>query len=86
MGYIGYCPKAGQFPGSVTSARYRTDGSWGGGPGSPGLDRYTVRFEAGMVVVDLSEHVTGEPRSGEPDDGKAECEFTGIKPLGRANG
>lgn len=84
MGHVGYCPKAGQFQGSVTSARYRTDGTWAGGPVDRGLDRYTVRFEAGMVVVDLSEHVAGEPASGEPDDGKAECRFTGTKPRGKA--
>lgn len=83
MGHVGYCPKAGQFQGSVTSARYRTDGTWAGGPVNRGLDRYTVRFEAGMVVVDLSEHVTGEPATGDPGDGAVECEFTGTKPRGK---
>ena len=83
MGYVGYCPKAGQFQGSVTAARYRTDGMWAGGPVNRGLDRYTVRFEADMVVIDLSEHVTGEPAEGEPDDKAVECEFTGTKPRGK---
>lgn len=86
MGHVGYCPTAGQFQGSVTSARYRTDGTWAGGPVDRGLDRYTVRFEAGMVVVDLSEHVTGEPSTGEPDDGKAECAFKGMRARGSAEG
>lgn len=86
MGYVGYCPKAGQFQGSVTSARYRPDGTWAGGPATRGLDRYTVRFEAGMVVVDLSEHVAGEPATGEPDDGKAECTFEGTRARGSAAG
>jgi hypothetical protein len=86
MGYVGYCPKAGQFQGSVTSARYRTDGTWAGGPATRGLDRYTARFEAGMVVVDLSEHVAGEPATGEPDDTTAECTFEGTRARGSVAG
>jgi hypothetical protein len=83
MGYVGYCPQAGQYQGSVTAARYRTDGTWAGGPVNRGLDRYTVRFEAGMVVVDLSEHVTGDPAAGDPDDKAVECEFSGTEPRGK---
>lgn len=83
MGHVGHCQKAGQFQGSVTSARFRTDGTWAGGPVSRGLDRYTVRFEAGMVVVDLAEHVTGEPASGDPDDKAVQCSFTGTRPRGK---
>lgn len=82
MGYVGYCRKANQMQGSVTAARFRTDGTWAGGPNPRGLDRYTVRFEAGKVVVDLSEHVTGDPASGKAQSKKATCEFTG-KPGGR---
>ena len=85
MGYVGYCPRAKQFQGSVTSGRYRTDGSWAGGPAGRGLDRYTVRFEAGMGVVDLNEHVTGEPATGEPDSDRADCRFAGTRQRGRAN-
>jgi hypothetical protein len=83
MGYVGHCPKARQFQGSVTSARFQTDGTWVGGPVNSGLDRYTVRFEAGMVVVDLSEHVTGDPAEGDPDDDAVECTFTGTNPRGK---
>jgi hypothetical protein len=85
MGYVGYCPRAEQFQGSVTSGRYRTDGSWAGGPGGRGLDRYAVRFEANMVVVDLNEHVAGDPASGEPENNRANCYFTGTRPRGKAN-
>jgi Rieske Fe-S protein len=85
MGHIGYCPKAKQFQGSVTSGRYRMDGTWVGGPARRGLDRYTARFEAGMVVVDLNEHVTGEPATGEPRTNRANCRFTGTRARGKAN-
>jgi hypothetical protein len=82
LGYVGYCPKAGQFQGSVTSTRFNPDGTWAGGPVDRGLDRYTVRFEADMVVVDLSEHVTGAPAEGDPATDKADCEFTGTRARG----
>lgn len=83
MGYVGYCPEAELFQGSVTSARFRTDGSWAGGPSDRGLDRYDVRFEAGKVVVDLSSHVTGDqPRFDEITD-RPSCVFDG-QPRGTA--
>lgn len=77
MGYVGWCPKAEQLQGSVTSARFGTDGGWEGGPDDRGLDRYTVRFEANNVVIDLSEHIIGEPATGDARDKKATCAFTG---------
>lgn len=83
MGRVGYCPDAGQFQGTVTSARFGTDGTWAGGPIGRGLDRYAVRFEAGMVVVDLTEHVAGEPAVGDPVDNKSVCQFTGNRPRGK---
>jgi hypothetical protein len=75
MGYVGYCPEADLMQGSVTSAQFRTDGTWAGGPSDRGLDRYTVRFEAGKVVVDLSEHVIGDPADGDAVDAEVECVF-----------
>lgn len=82
LGAVGYCPRAGQFQGTVTAARFAEDGSWAGGPVTRGLDRYTVRFEAGRVVVDLSEHVVGDPAEGDPVDGPS-CEFRGRNARGR---
>jgi hypothetical protein len=75
MGYVGYCPKADLMQGSVTSAQFRLDGTWAGGPNNRGLDRYAVRFEAGKVVIDLSEHVIGDPAEGNAVDAKANCIF-----------
>jgi hypothetical protein len=75
MGYVGYCQEAGMFQGSVTSAQFRTDGTWAGGPGGRGLDHYAVRFEAGKVVVDLSEHVIGDPAEGDTVEADEECVF-----------
>lgn len=83
MGYVGLCPKAGQLQGSVTTARFDTDGSWAGGPTDRGLDQYKVSYEAGKVVVDLSEHVTGDPAEGDGEAGRAKCEFSG-KARGKA--
>jgi hypothetical protein len=75
MGYVGYCPDAKLMQGSVTSSQFRTDGTWAGGPINRGLDRYTVRFEAGKVVVDLSEQVVGDPADGDPVDAEVDCVF-----------
>lgn len=84
MGHVGYCPAAAELQGSVTPARFGTDGLWLSGPVSRGLDQYAVRFEAGMVVVDLSEHVTGEPATGEPVERAETCVFAGTRPRGKA--
>jgi hypothetical protein len=80
MGYVGYCPKADMLQGSLTSAQFNTDGTWAGGPGNRGLDRYTVRYEANKVVVDLSEHVRGDVADRDEDEVEAEatCEFDGA--------
>jgi hypothetical protein len=75
MGYVGYCAEAGMFQGSVTAAQFRTDGTWAGGPSRRGLDHYAVRFEAGKVVVDLSEHVIGDPGEGDEVEADEECVF-----------
>jgi hypothetical protein len=75
MGYVGYCPEAELFQGSVTTAQFRLDGTWAGGPTNRGLDRYAVRYEAGKVVIDLSEHVIGDPADGDPVDAEADCAF-----------
>jgi hypothetical protein len=75
MGYVGFCPEADLMQGSVTSAQFRTDGTWAGGPINRGLDRYAVRFEAGKVVVDLSEHVIGDPGEGDPVEAEVNCVF-----------
>jgi hypothetical protein len=75
MGFVGYCPEAEMFQGSVTTAQFGLDGSWAGGPINRGLDRYAVRFEAGKVVIDLSEHVNGDPAEGDPVEGEANCVF-----------
>lgn len=83
MGYVGYCPRSDQLQGTVTSARYRTDGSWAGGPARRGLDRYRVSYEAGMVVIDLSEHVIGDPADRDAKDDGAECAFTGTRARGK---
>ena len=83
MGYIGYCPKADLYQGSLTSAQFRTDGTWAGGPNDRGLDRYGVRYEAGKVVIDLTEHVAGEPADDDPIDDEVECVFSG-KARGKA--
>lgn len=77
MGYVGLCPKAGQLQGSVTTARFGIEGSWAGGPTDRGLDQYKVSYEAGKVVVDLSEHVTGDPREGDGETNRATCLFSG---------
>lgn len=76
MGYVGYCPAAELLQGTVTTAQYRTDGSWAGGPTTRGLDRYEVRFEAGEVVIDLSEHVAGDVAAGDPVTDAPGCVFT----------
>lgn len=76
MGFVGYCPAAELFQGTVTTAQFRTDGSWAGGPVTRGLDRYAVRFEAGKVVIDLSEHVVGDPAEDDPVEGEPNCAFT----------
>ena len=81
MGYVGYCPDAELMQGSVTSAQFQTDGTWAGGPSRRGLDRYTVRFEAGKVVVDLSEHVIGDPAEGDAVAAEVDCVFA-TKALG----
>jgi hypothetical protein len=81
MGYVGYCPEADLMQGSVTSAQFRTDGTWAGGSTRRGLDRYTVRFEAGKVVVDLSEHVIGDPADGDEVAAEVDCVFA-TKALG----
>lgn len=83
MGFVGYCPAAEQFQGSVTAARFNADGSWAGGPADRGLDRYAVRFEAGRVVVDLSEHVVGDQAEGNPSQSQS-CRFPSNRPRGRA--
>jgi hypothetical protein len=75
MGYVGFCPEADLMQGSVTSAQFRTDGTWAGGPINRGLDRYAVRFEAGKVVVDLTEHVIGDPGEGDPVEAEVNCVF-----------
>lgn len=83
MGYVGLCPKAGQLQGSVTNARFGTDGSWAGGSNNRGLDQYQVSYEAGKVVIDLSEHVIGDPKEGDGAEGRAKCLFSG-KARGKA--
>ncbi len=82
MGYVGYCAKADELQGSVTSARFGTDGRWLSGPVDRGLDRYGVRFEAGMVVVDLAEHITGDRASGDPTEEGVTCVFSGRRARG----
>lgn len=76
LGYVGYCEPARLLQGSVTSAQFRRDGTWAGGPIARGLDRYGVRFETGQVVIDLSEHAPGPPAEGEPVEGRPRCTFT----------
>jgi hypothetical protein len=76
MGYVGYCEEAQLLQGSVTTTQFRTDGTWAGGPVDRGLDRYGVRFEAGKVVIDLSEHVVGDRATGDPVKQDADCIFT----------
>lgn len=83
MGYVGYCPAAEQFQGTVTPTRFNLDGSWAGGPVDRGLDRYAVRFEAGEVVVDLSEHVVGDRAEGNRTRSR-QCRFPRNRPRGRA--
>ncbi len=82
MGRVGYCTKARELQGTVTSARFGTDGAWLAGPVDRGLDRYAVRFEAGMVVVDLAEHVIGDRASGDPTEEGVTCTFSGTKARG----
>ena len=77
MGYVGHCPKADQMQGSLTSARFNTDGTWAGGPINRGLDRYTVRYEANQVVIDLSEQVRGDPQDGDAAEQDPACVFDG---------
>lgn len=83
MGHVGYCPAADELQGSVTSARFGLDGAWLSGPTTRGLDQYAVRFEAGKVVIDLSEHVAGEPAGDEPVERNETCVFTGTRPSGK---
>lgn len=77
MGYVGYCPGAELLQGSLTTAQFGIDGSWAGGPVDRGLDRYTVRYEANKVVIDLSEHVRGDPAEGDAVEDAPQCTFTG---------
>ena len=77
LGYVGYCPDAELFQGSLTTAQFGIDGSWAGGPADRGLDRYTVRYEANKVVVDLAEHVRGDPAEGDAVEDAPQCVFDG---------
>jgi hypothetical protein len=77
MGYVGYCREAELLQGSLTTAQFNPDGTWAGGPTDRGLDRYTVRYEANKVVVDLSEHVRGDLAEGDPVEADVNCTFDG---------
>lgn len=77
MGYVGYCAEAELLQGSLTTAQFNIDGTWAGGPTNRGLDRYTVRYEANKVVVDLSEHVQGDLAEDDPVEAEANCVFSG---------
>ncbi len=83
MGYVGYCAKAKELQGSVTAARFGIDGMRLGGPVDRGLDQYAVRFEAGKVVIDLSEHVVGDRATDEVVDRTVSCEFSGNRARGK---
>lgn len=83
MGFVGYCAAADELQGTVTSARFGLDGIWLSGPATRGLDQYGVRFEAGKVVIDLREHVVGEPADGDPVAEGDTCEFSGNRARGK---
>lgn len=83
MGHVGLCAPAGELQGSVTAARFGGDGLWLGGPADRGLDQYGVRFEADKVVVDLSEHVAGEPADGDAIERAETCLFKGTRARGK---
>jgi hypothetical protein len=49
----------GAFIDPCTGARFSLDGSFLTGPPHRGLDRYSIRLDGGLIIVDLSDTIAG---------------------------
>lgn len=63
---VGWCPSSGYFGANSTGSRYDPTGQIVTGPANRGLDRFRLREEDGVLVVDFSRRTAG-PRAGEGD-------------------
>lgn len=64
---VGWCPSSGYFGANSTGSRYDPAGRLVSGPANRGLDRFRLREEDGVVVVDFSRRTAGpRARAGDP--------------------
>jgi hypothetical protein len=80
FGEVGWCPAAERFQGTVTRSQFAVDGAWRSGIAPRGSTGFGLRFDSGVVVVDLGDVRLGEPATGEPEPAPL-CVFTG-EPVG----